>query len=129
MSDYAVFRVDDGNNRLGKIGRVSVGDGHELSIIEVETEAERDLCKAVDAVNGSDVLFWKHATDEEDASGRSKIMKEEIGRDDPRFLRAIQDNFRRWHLLELDLPPEPGDDEEDEDDEDDEEEAGEDVEA
>jgi len=114
MSDYAVFRVDDANNRLGKVGRVSVGDRNELSVLGVEAEAESDLRKAVDEVNRSDALFWKHPTDEESESGRSKIRKDRIGRDDPRFIRAIQDNFQRWHLLELDLPPEPGEEEEDE---------------
>jgi hypothetical protein len=111
MSDYAVFRVDDENNRLAKVGRISVGERNKVSVLGVETEAESDLRKAVDEVNGSDALFWKHPMDEESESGRSQIRKERVGRDDPRFIRAIQDNFQRWHLLELDLPPEPGEEE------------------
>ena len=122
MTDYAVFRVDDDNKRLEKVGRVSVGDGNALSVLEVEAEAESDLREAVDEMNGSDALFWKHPTDEESESGRSKIRKERIERDDPRFMRALQDNLQRWHALELDLPPEPGDEDENEE-EDEEEEA------
>jgi hypothetical protein len=122
MTDYAVFRRDDANNRLGKVGRVSIGDGNRMSILEVEAGAESDLRKAVDRVNGSDALFWKHPAGGESESGRSKIRKERIGRDDPRFIRAIQDNFQRWHLLELDLPPEPADEEDEDEDEEDAEE-------
>lgn len=103
---YDVYRVEDSGERGARAGRVGLDAGNKLELVAAEGDAEADLRDAIEEINGSDTLFHKHPSDRTGEDGRTIVAKDEVGRGDPDFLAALQDNLRRWHALELDLPEE-----------------------
>lgn len=99
MKTYAVYRVDDDDERLERIGQVSLDAQYRVSLVNAEAAAESDLREAISEMNGSDSLLQKlpPAADKPKFS----IRKEKHERADPGFFDALQDNLRRWHGMEL----------------------------
>jgi hypothetical protein len=99
MKSYAVFRVDERDNRLERVGEVTLDEQSRLSLVTADASAETRLREAIEELNEADVLVRK-VKPLEDAP-RFSIRKEGYERGSEGFFEALQDNLRRWHNFEL----------------------------
>lgn len=99
MRSYAVFRVDDNDNRLDRVGEVTLDDRGMLALVQAEPAAEGDLREAIGEMNQSASLLKK--VKPLAGAAKNAIRKEKHERGTPGFFDALQDNLRRWHAMEL----------------------------
>lgn len=99
MNTYAVYRISDDDERLERIGQVSLDAQHRLALLSADAVAETDLREAIGELNEASSLLQKLPP----TAGMPKfsIRKEKHDRGDPGFFDALQDNLRRWHGMEL----------------------------
>ena len=99
MTRYALFRVDEDDERRDRIGDVELDGESHLSVVAAEPDARDEIDEAIEDLNGREALIVKLPGGA--GSARFSIRKQEVPRADPGFFEAMQDNLRRWHNMEL----------------------------